>query len=67
MAGDTKISTHAPAQGATLLPVFQHRSRGAISTHAPAQGATIPDDGDPVPGSISTHAPAQGATQTPVG
>ena len=33
------ISTHAPAQGATIQPKGGHPAQD-ISTHAPAQGAT---------------------------
>ena len=56
-----KISTHAPAGGATKCR-SSRRSSAFISTHAPAGGATAQAS---VLGSmliISTHAPAGGAT-----
>ena len=55
------ISTHAPAQGATLSTKLVD-SQFFISTHAPAQGATHQRIQPPAGGGISTHAPAQGAT-----
>ena len=56
-----KISTHAPARGATAIvdpPYFS----GPISTHAPARGATKDRCITGQSRSISTHAPARGAT-----
>ena len=61
-AEDFRISTHAPAGGATvaLKPVS---TPTLISTHAPAGGATWRRCcWPPRPSSISTHAPAGGAT-----
>ena len=58
-----KISTHAPAQGATRITGTVLRD-GTISTHAPAQGATRVNLRGREFFFISTHAPAQGATQT---
>ena len=56
-----RISTHAPAGGATtLLGVLAHPA--TISTHAPAGGATRKEPKKPRPDLISTHAPAGGAT-----
>ena len=57
----TPISTHAPAQGATL-PLIPYTIPMLISTHAPAQGATGGCGGFRCYRLISTHAPAQGAT-----
>ena len=56
------ISTHAPAQGATVGTDGPARSRQHISTHAPAQGATANLKLAIQVQEISTHAPAQGAT-----
>ena len=62
----SKISIHAPAQGATYMPARDGRPC-TISIHAPAQGATesalVPDEFR----EISIHAPAQGATLTNTG
>ena len=56
-----RISTHAPAGGATKAAC--HRHVGAvISTHAPAGGATIRENLSREIWRISTHAPAGGAT-----
>ena len=58
-----KISTHAPAGGATRQGSFRHLFCSQISTHAPAGGATgIKRKHDRERDCISTHAPAGGAT-----
>ena len=56
-----KISTHAPAGGATRRH-NRNRNVAPISTHAPAGGATPQLDAASEIGIISTHAPAGGAT-----
>ena len=58
-----KISTHAPAGGATRNLV-DPKITEAISTHAPAGGATNAQKEHIRRGNISTHAPAGGATFT---
>ena len=62
--GDERISTHAPAGGATGLRGGVRIGLGRISTHAPAGGATREGRFDRVLLPISTHAPAGGATQS---
>ena len=62
MRGEIKISTHAPAGGATATSQDEHLGE-IISTHAPAGGATKEADMSIQSGIISTHAPAGGATQ----
>ena len=64
IAVELAISTHAPAQGAT---VYARRKQAGfiISTHAPAQGATDKKFRVHLLIMISTHAPAQGATKEP--
>ena len=57
-----KISTHAPAGGATA-GARRRRYPGPISTHAPAGGAIAEADRRPHRPQISTHAPAGGATR----
>ena len=58
-----KISTHAPAGGATGLHACEQPIDVLISTHAPAGGATIDKKlGKMQEHQISTHAPAGGAT-----
>ena len=56
-----KISTHAPAGGATDMSDNANKM-GSISTHAPAGGATPAMMHSAKPTPISTHAPAGGAT-----
>ncbi len=57
-----RISTHAPAGGATIV-VWLNQFRTGISTHAPAGGATfVRHFLSSSSSSISTHAPAGGAT-----
>ena len=56
-----RISTHAPAGGATAL-ADDSGIPAVISTHAPAGGATISRVLESLPEKISTHAPAGGAT-----
>ena len=58
-----KISTHAPAGGATAITHLYADNRKIISTHAPAGGATITAANmAAILARISTHAPAGGAT-----
>ena len=58
-----KISTHAPAGGATVASGKGRICGGQISTHAPAGGATCAASSRVIPTvGISTHAPAGGAT-----
>ena len=59
--GGAKISTHAPAGGATVDDSRNERNV-LISTHAPAGGATNVAEDDDAGIRISTHAPAGGAT-----
>ena len=56
-----KVSTHAPARGATA---HEHPEADVltVSTHAPARGATASKNGEETPFFVSTHAPARGAT-----
>ena len=56
-----KISTHAPAGGATAR-LQRPSTASRISTHAPAGGATAPWHACDGSTFISTHAPAGGAT-----
>ena len=56
-----KISTHAPAGGATVSTELNELT-GYISTHAPAGGATENRAKYAQKYMISTHAPAGGAT-----
>ena len=56
------ISIHAPARGATSLPIPGFRDM-RISIHAPARGATVSWKSFPSLSTISIHAPARGATQ----
>ena len=58
-----KISTHAPAGGATLSSFPLSAVLCRISTHAPAGGATDHPQILRPAGAISTHAPAGGATR----
>ncbi len=61
-----RISTHAPAGGATIRWNGRADYVGRISTHAPAGGATPRRTArDLPPDAISTHAPAGGATPPP--
>ena len=57
-----RISTHAPAGGATKLTTGEVNT-DIISTHAPAGGATNRRTQPAARQSISTHAPAGGATR----
>ena len=58
-----KVSTHAPAWGATLRDVLLAPPVDVVSTHAPAWGATMSSEISPVTDcGVSTHAPAWGAT-----
>ena len=57
-----KISTHAPAGGATILE-YARSGIAPISTHAPAGGATPLGLFAALVAQISTHAPAGGATE----
>ena len=59
--GTIKISTHAPAGGATVGVSF-YAPDMIISTHAPAGGATFTPATGAFEADISTHAPAGGAT-----
>ena len=61
MSTKNKVSTHAPAWGATFFVEVVDGEVG-VSTHAPAWGATIASL--PLAGvaDVSTHAPAWGAT-----
>ena len=58
-----KISTHAPAGGATFPVAAMQADAVYISTHAPAGGATAQEAHDMGYVLISTHAPAGGATR----
>ena len=64
--GETHISIHAPARGATIGRDVQLVLRVLISIHAPARGATEVDMDDERVLDISIHAPARGATCIPV-
>ena len=57
----TKISIHAPVQGATL-PDGAKYAGVEISIHAPVQGATLAGLSVALAKEISIHAPVQGAT-----
>ena len=59
--GLSKVSTHAPAWGATNLKELVNRLQ-LVSTHAPAWGATCLLVYKPLAVVVSTHAPAWGAT-----
>ena len=60
-----RISTHAPAGGATNIVDLDSLPVVLISTHAPAGGATVVSLRQRGLCLISTHAPAGGATQLP--
>ena len=57
-----RISTHAPAGGATPVARVRWLNLRSISTHAPAGGATATTQEAHLAEIISTHAPAGGAT-----
>ena len=59
---DVRVSTHAPARGATGSQRRQ-RGHGQVSTHAPARGATLRARLYVYEQDVSTHAPARGATR----
>ncbi len=61
-----RVSTHAPARGATCglsIPAFFRK----VSTHAPARGATGSRVDRLLNRQVSTHAPARGATRVRLG
>ena len=57
-----KVSTHAPARGATPAHLAKDCTM-EVSTHAPARGATTAGTTRGDPKGVSTHAPARGATR----
>ncbi len=59
--GGSRLSTHAPARGATGRRAHERHQR-CVSTHAPARGATAGFATLQHVGAVSTHAPARGAT-----
>ena len=61
----TKVSIHAPTQGAThrLIP---KRCTRPVSIHAPTQGATRTPVALASSDDVSIHAPTQGATHDPL-
>ena len=60
--GQTPVSIHAPARGATS-PAGSCAHSNPVSIHAPARGATLAASCEPVVLTVSIHAPARGATQ----
>ena len=58
---EPRVSIHAPARGATLLPALRD-GLTEVSIHAPARGATPATARSPLSDHVSIHAPARGAT-----
>ena len=62
VARTRRVSTHAPARGATYRLRRGYLYGFDVSTHAPARGATVPVGFVQRLTPVSTHAPARGAT-----
>ena len=63
--GESNVSIHAPARGATL-PRVRGTQPQQVSIHAPARGATSAGRSFAPTRTVSIHAPARGATVFPL-